>query len=205
MQLDLADSNLSHLTDKISSLQLNQTKCCKKYNKLQSFIKKVQSFEKEQDLLLESQLKQMSSENESIQKDLKEIKDKIPLLELKKNDIVNVIQDQVSSKDLTAVFSDIEDQNKITDILQEMLHNVAKLLDNKILFFSDVINKLSSERDQNLINVVDQFERIEKRFANDEDQTNECFKTLNDFRQMLAEVKQMSSEADAQEEVKLFQ
>ena len=59
----------------------------------------------------------MSSENESIQKDLKEIKDKIPLLELKKNDIVKVIQDQVSSKDLTAVFSDIEDQNKITDIL----------------------------------------------------------------------------------------
>jgi hypothetical protein len=104
MQIDVADSNLGQLGEKISYLRQNHDKCTKKYSKLQSMLKKILSLEKQQDPLLDSQLKQMSSENVMIQKDLDEIKDKIPILELKKNEIGKSIQDQMATTDLTGVF-----------------------------------------------------------------------------------------------------
>jgi hypothetical protein len=44
-----------------------------------------------------------------------------------------------------------------------MIHNVAKLLDNKILNFAEVIKKLSTEKDLLLEQVTANFGTIENR------------------------------------------
>ena len=80
-----------------------------------------------------------------IERDLKEIQGKITNLEERRDEIMAKINDDdhMQSKDLSEVFGHIDEQNRVTEILQQMQQNIQKLLQNKLLTFQDVLQRLN--------------------------------------------------------------